>query len=566
MLISKPKITFFLTLLIISTLFISGSVAMGAGGKTYYYDTNGRVVNEASRSNEIMEYQYDLNGNVKRKFRSNNMLVNPNLELNASRATDIASGWDKWSDTGTALFQVIPASVVSKSVAQKVSASGMRLGTAAWLFQDVTVKGNLPVLFNGDVSIESINKAKVSLCIQYFDAANKLLSQKTVDYPSGALNSYMTLSLTDITPPETVRARVHVGIRTEEGGGSGAFYVDNMAFRYDTAGNILNNPSFENNLFSQKETAESWSRWSDSGGSVLQIVSSPVTSGVSAQKLTTPTMKSGGASWLFQDVIIQPNVPISASGNIAVDQLTSAKVSIIIQFFDEKNKFLSQQSVDYPTGVLQKYMTLSLNTITPADSVRARLHVGIQAIAEGGNGSIYIDHMALNRDPQRNMLSNPSFDTISIANAGIADSWQTWSDTGSHTFQVLSPFQTVTTYGQKFSSVNMKKEKYGAVWLLQDVVVSGNKLVEFKGNILVESAVQTKVSLCIQFFNRNGALLSEKYVDYPVGVLQKFSMLSLTDITPFNAVSARVHVGLQATIAGGSGTIYVKQMLLKYSE
>lgn len=217
MLSRKPKITFYLTLLIISTLFMNESVAMGAGGKTYYYDTNGRVVNEASRSNEIMEYQYDLNGNVKRKFRSNNMLVNPNLELNASRATDIASGWDKWSDTGTALFQVIPASVVSKSVAQKVSASGMRLGTAAWLFQDVTVKGNLPVLFNGDVSIESINKAKVSLCIQYFDAANKLLSQKTVDYPSGALNSYMTLSLTDITPPETVRARVHVGIRTEEG-------------------------------------------------------------------------------------------------------------------------------------------------------------------------------------------------------------------------------------------------------------------------------------------------------------------------------------------------------------
>lgn len=114
---------------------------MGAGGKTYYYDTNGRLVNEALRSNEIMEYQYDLNGNVKRKFRSNNMLVNPNFELNTSRATDIANGWDKWSDTGSALFQVIPASVVSKSVAQKVSASGMRLGTAAWLFQDVAVKG-----------------------------------------------------------------------------------------------------------------------------------------------------------------------------------------------------------------------------------------------------------------------------------------------------------------------------------------------------------------------------------------------------------------------------------------
>ncbi|MEK4516723.1 hypothetical protein NSS64_15665 [Paenibacillus sp. FSL H8-0122] len=564
MLSSKPKISFYLTLLIISTLFISDSVAMGAGGKTYYYDTNGRLVNEALRSNEIMEYQYDLNGNVKRKFRSNNMLVNPNFELNTSRATDIANGWDKWSDTGSALFQVIPASVVSKSVAQKVSASGMRLGTAAWLFQDVAVKGNLPVLFNGDVSIESINKAKASLCIQYFDAANTLLSEKTVDYPSGALNSYMTLSLTDITPPNTVRARAHVGIRTEEGGGSGAFYVDNMAFRYDTAGNILNNPSFENNLSGQKEIAESWSRWSDSGGSLLQVVSSPVTSGVRAQKLTTPTMKSGGASWLFQDVIVQPNVPISASGNIVVDQLTSAKVCIVIQFFDEKNKFLSQQTVDYPAGILKKYMTLALNTTTPSDAVRARVHVGIQAIAEGGNGAIYVDHMALNRDPQRNMLSNPSFDANSTANVGIADSWQTWSDTGNHTFQVVGPLQTANTYGQKFTSANMKKN--GAAWLLQDVVVSGNKLVEFKGNILVESVVQTKVSLCIQFFDRNDALLSEKYVDYPVGVLQKFSTLSLTEKTPSKAVSARVHVGLQATAAGGSGTFYVKQLILKYSE
>lgn len=111
--------------------------------------------------------------------------------------------------------------------------------------------------------------------------------------------------------------------------------------------------------------------------------------------------------------------------------------------------------------------------------------------------------------------------------------------------------------------MNMKKEKNGAVWLLQDVVVSGNKLVEFKGNILVESVVQIKVSLCIQFFDRNDALLSEKYVDYPAGVLQKFSTLSLTEKTPSNAVSARVHVGLQATAAGGSGTFYVKQMILK---
>ncbi|MEK5032873.1 hypothetical protein MKY96_15565 [Paenibacillus sp. FSL R7-0302] len=564
MLSSKTKITFYLTLLIISLLFINDTVAVGAAGKTYYYDTNGRLVNEALHSNEIMEYQYDLNGNVKRKFRSNNMLVNPNFELNASRATDIASGWDKWSDTGSALFQVIPASVVSTSVAQKVSASNMRLGTAAWLLQDVTVKGNLPVLFNGDISIESINKAKVSLCIQYFDAANTLLSQKTVDYPSGFSNSYMTLSLTDITPPQTVRARVHVGIRTEEGGGSGAFYVDNMVFRYDTAGNLLNNPSFENNLSGQKEISESWSRWSDSGGSLLQVVSSPVTSGVRAQKLTTPTMKSGGASWLFQDVVVGTNVPISANGNIYVDQLTSAKVYIVIQFFDEKNKFLTQQSVDYPTGILKKYMTLALNTTTPSDAVRARVHVGIQAIAEGGNGSIYVDHMALSHDPQRNMLSNPSFDTNSMANVGAADSWQTWSDTGNHTFQVVSPLQTANTYGQKFTSANMKKN--GAAWLLQDVVVSGNKLVEFKGNILVESTVQTKVALAIQFFNRDDILLSEKYAEYPVEVLQKFSMLALTERTPSDAVRARVHVGLQATAAGGSGTFYVKQMILKYSE
>jgi len=92
---SKPKITFYLILLIISSLFLTNSIALGAGGRTYYYDTNGRLVNEDLHSNEIIEYQYDLNGNVQRKFRSINMLVNPNFELNANRATEIASGWDK---------------------------------------------------------------------------------------------------------------------------------------------------------------------------------------------------------------------------------------------------------------------------------------------------------------------------------------------------------------------------------------------------------------------------------------------------------------------------------------
>ncbi|MFB6367979.1 hypothetical protein ACFCP7_29035, partial [Paenibacillus elgii] len=117
------------------------------------------------------------------------------------------------------------------------------------------------------------------LLIQFFDDNNNYIGFKSVNYPQGMLNRYMTLSMNDITPSNARRARIHAGLETTADGGAGAFYIDCMSFRYDMEGNLLSNPSFEANTGITSGTADGWDKWKNTGTDGSQIVSSPVASG-----------------------------------------------------------------------------------------------------------------------------------------------------------------------------------------------------------------------------------------------------------------------------------------------
>ncbi|WP_254366743.1 hypothetical protein [Paenibacillus sp. MZ04-78.2] len=143
--------------------------------------------------------------------------------------------------------------------------------------------------------------------------------------------------MNDITPNNARRARIHAGLQATADGGAGSLYVDSMSFRYDTEGNLLSNPSFEANTGIISGTADGWNKWKDTGTDGLQIVSSPVASGTKAQKIASSDMKMRGSIWALQDIVVDRNKPFVFSGNIYVESLSNANVSLLIQFFDDNN-------------------------------------------------------------------------------------------------------------------------------------------------------------------------------------------------------------------------------------
>ncbi|MCP3776733.1 hypothetical protein NLX71_26195, partial [Paenibacillus sp. MZ04-78.2] len=438
---------------------------------------------------DSMSFRYDMEGNL---------LSNPSFEANTGITSGTSDGWDKWKNTGTDGLQIVSSPVASGTKAQKIASSDMKARGAIWALQDIVVDQNKPFVLSGNIYVESLSNANVSLLIQFFDDNNNYIGFKSVNYPQGMLNRYMTLSMNDITPSNARRARIHAGLETTADGGAGSLYVDSMSFRYDTEGNLLSNPSFEANTGITSGTADGWNKWKDTGTDGLQIVSSPVASGTKAQKIASSDMKMRGSIWALQDIVVDRNKPFVFSGNIYVESLSNANVTLLVQFFDDNNNFISLKSVNYPQGLLNSNMTLSMNDITPNNARRARIHAGLQATADGGAGSLYVDSMSFRYDTEGNLLSNPSFEANTGITSGTADGWNKWKDTGTDGLQIVSSPVASGTKAQKIASSDMKMR--GSIWALQDIVVDRNKPFVFSGNIYVESLSNANVTLLVQFF------------------------------------------------------------------
>ncbi|WP_019909784.1 hypothetical protein [Paenibacillus sp. HW567] len=438
----------------------------------------------------------------------------------------------------------------------------MPTGTAVWALQDVIVEENKPFTVSGQFYVEAQQNSQVQLLIQFFDASNKLLRTSTASMPSSTYNnSYMTLPINGTTPTGTKRVRVHAGLVSTAAGGSGSFIVDSISFRYDPEGNRLTNGGVDS-ATSQK-IADGWSTWSDThSADKFEVVSTPVSAGTAAQKISSSGMPTGSAVWALQDVIVEENKPFTVSGQFYVEAQQNSRVQLLIQFFDASNKLLRTSTASMPSSTYNNsYMTLPINGTTPTGTKRVRVHAGLVSTAAGGSGSFIVDSISFRYDPEGNRLTNGGVD--SATSQKIADGWSTWSDTHSaDKFEVVSTPVSAGTMAQKVSSSGMPTGT--AVWALQDVIVEGNKPFTVSGQFYVEAQQNSRVQLLIQFFDASNKLLRTSTASMPPGILNYYKTLSIDGTIPADAKRIRVHAGLNATAAGGAGSILVDSIILKF--
>ena len=320
-----------------------------------------------------------------------NQINNPMFEQYTG-ADGLANGWGKYYyRTNNQLFQLVSAPVTSGSRAQKVTSTNILQGGLIYVLQDITAEGNKPYTTGAQVRKENVTQAKVFLLVQFFDANNHFLSQTIQDYPKAINDSYNVLSVSGQTPEGTKRVRVHVGMEALANGGGGSFYVDDMFFQYDPEGNLVGNPTFEYDT-GTSGLADGWGKYLyRTNNQLFQTVSAPVTSGSRAQKVTSTNMLQGGLIYVLQDITAEGNKPYTTGAQVRKENVTQAKVFLLVQFFDENNYFLGQTIQDYPEATNDSYNVLSVSDRTPEGTKRVRVHVGMEALANGGGGSFYVD-------------------------------------------------------------------------------------------------------------------------------------------------------------------------------
>lgn len=332
---------------------------------------------------DSFSFQYDLDGN---------RLINGGMS--SSTVQRIADGWSTWSNTGSQdSFAEVTSPVLSGKKARKISSSGMPAGSALWALQDVVVEENKAFVLNGQLYVESQQKSQVQLFIQFFDGANNYLGNITASMPPGMYYSNMTLAVTGSIPSGAKRARIHVGLAATGGGGAGSFIVDSLNFKYDSDRNRLVNGGLDSST--ALNIAYGWSTWSNTRSQdSFEVVTSPVSSGTKAQKISSSGMPNGTEIWILQDFVVEDSKAFIASGQFYVEQQQKSQVQLFIQFFDASNNFLGSNMESTPGGVKNSYTSIPVTGIIPAGAKRARIHAGIKAVGTGGSGSVIVDSLS----------------------------------------------------------------------------------------------------------------------------------------------------------------------------
>ncbi|WP_430112238.1 hypothetical protein [Paenibacillus sp. B1-33] len=324
-----------------------------------------------------------------------NLLFNSGFETN-TRTGGVADGWGNWESVGvTANYRVVASPVSSGKQAQQMAISNMPENGINTFFQDVAVTGGQPYTLSTQIATAYLSKAKVQVVIHYFDVNNNFIGSEMPFEYSGNTG---WLSINEQVRPvvKTVRARVHFYIMAVDNNASGIVTVDSVAFQKGEQSNLLINPGFETNTRTNG-VADGWGNWESEGVTAsYRVVSSPVYSGKHAQQMITSNMPKGGMHTFFQDVAVTGGQLYTLGCQIAITNLSKARVQVIMHYFDVNNNFIGNGTpFEYSDNTSWKSVQVQVKP--PTHTVRARIHFNLLALEDKASGTVTVDSAIFQR-------------------------------------------------------------------------------------------------------------------------------------------------------------------------
>ncbi|MCM3292485.1 hypothetical protein M3661_20405 [Paenibacillus sp. MER 180] len=329
------------------------------------------------------------------KGERSNLLINPGFETN-TRTSGVADGWGNWESAGVpANYRVVTSPVSSGKQAQQMAISNIPKDGMHTFFQDVAVTGGQPYTLSGQIATEHLSKAKVQVIMHYFDINNNFIGNETPFEYSGNTG---WLSINEQVRPiaKAVRARLHFTIIALDNDGSGTLTVDSVTFQKGEQSNLLINPGFEMNTRTSG-VADGWGNWESAGVKAnYRVVNSPVSSGKQAQQMVISNIPKDGMHTFFQDVAVTGGQPYSLSSQIAIANLSKAKVQIFMHYFDVNNNFIGNETpFEYSDNTSWKSVQVQVEP--PAHTVRARVHFNLLASEDKASGKVTVDSVIFQR-------------------------------------------------------------------------------------------------------------------------------------------------------------------------
>lgn len=171
-------------------------------------------------------------------------------------------------------------------------------------------------------------------------------------------------------------------------------------------------------------------------------------------------------------------------------------------------------------------------------------------------------------DYGRNLIRNGTFDAVAEP-PRIIDSWEIWPE--SDEFAIVKLESQPNNPVLKIHTDNIPVQ-WGIVEAHQWVEIEENQLFDLKADVYFESAVDSLVSMRIDFYdetwNSSEPNLPEAFISHYISNMYapngKFEPVAIEGITPENARYAKVEFDIKAYEPGAQGTVYVDNVDLAY--
>ncbi|OKP89739.1 hypothetical protein [Paenibacillus sp. P32E] len=340
--------------------------------------------------------------------------------------------------------------------------------------------------------------------------------------------------------------------------------------QYDSNGNLVNKYR-TNNLLANSNfeaysglngIADGWNKSVSQGVSGgYEVVTSPITQGNRAQKITAVSLPNTGDGMnVWKDVPTSGNTLYRIKGRLKLENMVNTQLSIIILFYDKNNQMVGGQTpVEYSQNTMD-WATFSGNFTTPINAVTSRLHIHLHATSNNAKATVYADGISIELGEVANLLFNGEFKG-NYKPDGTADGWNRYVGQGINgEYKVINSQQTPNRMLQQIKAIMIPNKGDGMnVW--QDISTSGGKLFNLTGYLQLEDMLNSKLSVIVYFYDKNNDLIGGQA---PTEFSQSTSRISFSGnfTTPANTTTMRVHFHLYATANNARGTVYVDSISL----
>lgn len=461
----------------------------------------------------------------------------------------VADGWAKYIGAGAQdAVGVINTPVKSGSRAQKVSGSNIPNADSIMVSQLIPLESGKLFYMSAQFMIESLQNSKVQLFANFYNSANQYVGEARKEFYT-TTTKYIPLEVNGAIPANATSVRIYAVLRAVGAGASGTFYVDDMVF--NTKEIQMINSGMEISTIASG-VADGWSKYvSAVAVDDVHLVSSPVFSGTSAQKVSGSNIATGDSVMVSQLVPVESGKSFQMSGKFMIESLQNSKVQLFANFYNASNEYVGEARKEYST-VTTGFVPLEVNGTIPATATTVRVYAILRSTNTGAAGTFYVDDIKFvtNRIP----LVNSGFEVYSGSN-GVADGWSKLVGTGAiDNVQVVNSPVFKGNTAQKIAGTSIPAGD--SIMISQLVPVVSGDIRQLTANINVSELTNSKFQIYVNYYNSTGQLLANPVIIEYGSTTSNYIELSKSISIPEGALTARVYLILRSTANLGSGTIY----------